>query len=285
MNRSNDRIRRCSRSIAWPNMISTSALARCWLPICATALRPSSASRACAPTVRCDSSASAPALGRVARKYADAAATNDARSRPVASAGGDDRRHRDAAASHAAGPAFSNGRALDARRGMAREHFDDFIGDAGRRPQAADHLQGPFRRLGDEESRPSRCVGRGVDGRDDANRPRRLRDLLGVTATQFHAPHSTASHCVGRHASSDVAGRRRRSGDRASPACPRRRLARWPCRIAGSSSVSAGVSGGRGPNCKISSANQQLRLNCQLSTSTLDSDYRRRTQSACRTST
>ena len=29
MNRSNDRIRRCSRSIAWPNMMSTSALARC----------------------------------------------------------------------------------------------------------------------------------------------------------------------------------------------------------------------------------------------------------------
>ena len=76
MNRSNERIRRCSRSIAWPNMISTSALARCWLPICATALRPSSASRACAPTVRCESSASAPAFGSVARKYADAAATN-----------------------------------------------------------------------------------------------------------------------------------------------------------------------------------------------------------------
>ena len=38
MNRSNERMRRCSRSMAWPNMISTSALARCCVPICATAL-------------------------------------------------------------------------------------------------------------------------------------------------------------------------------------------------------------------------------------------------------
>ncbi len=29
MKRSNERMRRCSRSIAWPNMINTSALARC----------------------------------------------------------------------------------------------------------------------------------------------------------------------------------------------------------------------------------------------------------------
>ena len=64
---------------------------------------------------------------------------------------------------------------LDAEAALAREDLDDFVADAGGRPQPSDDLQGPIGRLRDMNRGLRSAAVVAIDGRRDANRPRRLR--------------------------------------------------------------------------------------------------------------
>ena len=248
MKRSKSRIRLCSRSIAWPNSTSTSPLARCWLPINATARRPSSASRACAPTVRCESSASAPAFGSVARKYADAAATTDARE-----IGSDGSAARSSWSARRGDPSrladVFEAANVDAGTAVPGEDLHDFIGDAGRGPQAANDLKSvdPV----DSAMKIAAFAFGGaasVDGQH-ADRPRR------PAACRFRESGSSASASpasrrgIRGRLMHDFAGALVRALDDGSPAAPPDGAAiDRRARTTGSSSVSAGVNDGRWPN-------------------------------------